>query len=544
MRVHLTTEGTYPFVVGGVSTWADLLVRGLEEREFFLTAVVDNPFHPLAFSPPRNVVLQPVPLWGSELVNEHLAVPGSWRRALRTSSKEVRGRFLPCWEPFLDALAAREASSAALGNALAGVAHFAERYDLRRALAHPAAWAALLAALRSNPLMARARCDGAIEFGRSLFRFLLPLCVPVPRCDVVHTSAAGLCALPAVVAKYRHGTPMLLTEHGIYLRERLMGLSALPLETKLLQANFFRAVTELAYREADLVTPVCGYNAAWEQSLGVEPERIRVVYNGISRHDLASLALPDGQGPPTVGYVGRIDPLKDVVTLIRAFAVVHAALPSARLRLWGPPSSTEYLGHCKDVAERLGLWSHIPGANRPVSFEGRTDQPAAAYSASDVVALSSVTEGFPYTVVESMLAARPVVSTDVGGVAEALAGISVVPGGDGREMLVEPGDPQALGRALLAVLGTPLARRVAAGLALRQRALERFDVGTFLEGYRQAYDDLAPLRGGEPRNAVPWGSTVPEGAATPDGAGPVTVGVARAVGDIGSRPALAKESAL
>lgn len=541
MRVHLTTEGTYPFVVGGVSTWADLLVRGLQEREFFLTAVVDNPFHPMAFSPPRNVVLQPVPLWGSELVNEHLAVPGSWRRALRTSGKEVRRRFLPCWEPFVDALAAREASSTALGDALAGVAHFAERYDLRRALAHPAAWAALLAALRSNPLMARARCDGAIEFGRALFRFLLPLCAPIPRCDVVHTSAAGLCALPAVVAKYRHGTPMLLTEHGIYLRERLMSLSSLPLEAKLLQANFFRAVTELAYREADLVTPVCGYNAAWERSLGVGNERIRVVYNGMSRDDLASLPVPDGHGPPTIGYVGRIDPLKDVVTLIRAFAVVHSALPSARLRLWGPASSAEYLGRCQDVAHGLGLWARAPGARSPVSFEGRTDQPAAAYAASDVVALSSVTEGFPYTVVESMLAARPVVSTDVGGVAEALAGINVVPGGDGREMLVEPGDPQALGRALLAVLGTTLAERAAAGLALRQRALTRFDVGTFLEGYRRAYDDLAPLGAeAEPGRAFP-GAGYGDGTATGHSAGTPGDLVPAVASGVGAPSAMARQ---
>jgi hypothetical protein len=86
VKIYLSTEGTYPFVVGGVSTWADLLVRGLPDHEFHVAAIVDNPFYRLAFDLPPNVTLQPVPLWGSEMAEEYLRVPGSWRRAWRTSN--------------------------------------------------------------------------------------------------------------------------------------------------------------------------------------------------------------------------------------------------------------------------------------------------------------------------------------------------------------------------------------------------------------------------------------------------------------------------
>ncbi|HET9058282.1 MAG TPA: DUF3492 domain-containing protein [Acidimicrobiales bacterium] len=508
MKIYLSTEGTYPFAMGGVSTWADLLVRGLADHEFHVAAVVDNPIHPLAFTPPSNVVVQAIPLWGSEMIDEYLAVPGSWKRALRTSTREVRKRFLPCWEPFVDVLAAHEAPTAALADNLAEVARFAERYDLRRALASPAAWSALLAGLKGNPLMARSPCNEAIEFGRALFRFLLPLCAPIPRCDVAHTSAAGLCALPAVVAKYRYGTPLLLTEHGIYLRERIMASAPKPIEEKFLLVNFFRAVTELSYREADVLAPVCAYNGRWEEDLGVQAERIQVIHNGLTRDSLAALPLapPDGT-PPTVGYVGRLDVLKDVVTLIRAFGVVRSFVPEARLRLWGPASTPEYLQRCQTVASSLGLW---PGA---VSFEGRTADLPGAYGSCHVVALSSITEGFPYTVVEAMLAGRPVVATDVGGVAEALGGIGLMPSpgaqaaarirpgpGSGpsaeetfelTDLLVEPGDPQAMARALINALTAPEQRRFATGLALRQRALDQFNVDNFLAGYRRAYASLA-----------------------------------------------------
>lgn len=490
MKIYLSTEGTYPFVVGGVSTWADLLVRGLPDHEFHVAAIVDNPFYRLAFELPPNVTLQPVPLWGSEMAEEYLRAPGSWRRAWRTSSTEVRRHFLPCWDPFISALASPEANLTALGDALAEVAKFAERHDLRRALASRATWLVLLEQLRSNALMARTSTQGAIDFGRALFRFLLPLSAPIPRCDVVHTSAAGLCVLPAVVAKYRYGTPMVLTEHGIYLRERFMALAPRRVEEKFLVVNFFRAVTELTYREADILTPVCGYNAGWEAALGVDRRRVRVIYNGSNDVALSSLPLQPPPGPPTVGYVGRIDPLKDVVTLIRAFSLVRKAVPTARLLIWGPASSQSYLAHCKKLASSLGLLGDGSGLGAPaLSFEGPTGDLPAAYGACHVIALSSVTEGFPYTVVEAMLAARPTVATDVGGVSEALGGIGM--GLSGTGLLVEPGDPWALAASLSAVLLAPEAERLSVGIALRARALERFGIAGFLSAYSEVYERLA-----------------------------------------------------
>ena len=163
------------------------------------------------------------------------------------------------------------------------------------------------------------------------------------------------------------------------------------------------------------------------------------------------------------------------------------------------------------------MGSGLGGTHAAVSFEGRTSDLPAAYGACHVMALSSVTEGFPYTVVESMLAARPVVATSVGGVSEALGDIGVGarhrreddagspdvgPIGDhhglpigspgaATRLLVDPGDPQSLARALVGVLLAPETERMATGLALRSRALERFNVSGFLHGYSQVYEDLA-----------------------------------------------------
>jgi glycosyltransferase involved in cell wall biosynthesis len=477
VKIYLSTEGTYPFVLGGVSTWVDMLVHGLPHHEFEIGALVDNPHHRVQYRPPPNVTLQPIPLWGLELAEEYLPRRDGWRRALRTSSPVVRKRFLPSWEHLVDCLAAPEADPQALGDSLSAVARFAENYDLRRALGDGAAWALLLDRLQANPIHARTGLAPAMDFARTLYRYLLPLTAPTPVCDVAHSSAAALCALPAIVAKYRYGTPLVLTEHGIYLRERLLAMSAEPFGTKLLFANFYRAVVELAYREADLITPVCGYNARWEEALGVDPARIRVIHNGV---DPARVDVwPEPDGAPTIGYVGRIDPLKDVLTLIRAFARVRVVITDARLRLWGPATSPGYLAECQAAVSSLGL-------SDVVTFEGSTNDIAAAYGSSHVIGLSSISEAFPYTAVEAMLAARPIVATDVGGVAEALGQSHC----QGTSMVFEPGDPGAMADALIAVLTASTTERRLLGGWLRNRALTLFTAQRMFDDYDDVYREL------------------------------------------------------
>ncbi|HVA03172.1 MAG TPA: GT4 family glycosyltransferase PelF [Acidimicrobiales bacterium] len=489
MKIYLSTEGTYPFVLGGVSTWVDQLVHGLPHHHFEIGALVDNPHHRIQYRPPPNVTLQPIPLWGLELAEEYLPRRAGWRRALRTSSPVVRDRFLPSWEHLVDCLAAPEADSRALGDSLSAVAHFAERYDLRRALGDAATWALLLDRLQANPIHARTGLAPAMDFARTMYRYLLPLTAATPVCDVVHSTAAALCALPAVVAKYRYGTPLVLTEHGIYLRERLLAMSAEPFGTKVLFANFYRAVVELAYREADVLTPVCAYNAGWEEALGVDPERIRVIHNGV---DPARIDVwPEPEGPPTVGFVGRIDPLKDVLTLIQAFARVRRVIRDARLRIWGPATSQSYLEKCEMTVRDLGL-------SDAVTFEGSTIDIAAAYGASHVIGLSSISEAFPYTAVEAMLAARPIVATAVGGVAEAIGPAQC----RGTGMVVEPGDPGAMAEALLAVLGASAVERGHLGEWLRSRALTLFTAQRMFDDYDDVYTSFEQARSATPEIGV------------------------------------------
>jgi hypothetical protein len=177
-----------------------------------------------------------------------------------------------------------------------------------------------------------------------------------------------------------------------------------------------------------------------------------------------------------LSWAGRIAPIKDVEGLIRAFALVREEIPDARLRLFGsaPPGGEGYRDRCRALIDSLGLTG-------VAVFEGRVDDVVDAYHAGQVVVLSSSSEGFPYTVIEAMTSGRATVSTDVGGVREAVADTGLI---------VPSRDPQALAAACVQVL-TDHELRHRLALAARARALQHFTLEQFLKVYREIYPTLA-----------------------------------------------------
>ena len=280
--------------------------------------------------------------------------------------------------------------------------------------------------------------------------------------------------LPALVSKLRFGTPFLLTEHGIYFRERVLELirsNASVLE-KVMFSNLYRAIAQAAYHLADRVAPVCEYNINWERQLGLDPSKVSVIYNGVDPTRFVPLKVRLER--PTIAWVGRIQPLKDVLTLIRAVRMLRQTVPDVLCRIYGPDTDIGYTAECRRSVEIAGLGSSI-------RFEGPVKNSAEAFSSADVAVLSSMSEGFPYTVVEAMMCARPVVATDVGGVAEAL---------DDPSLLAEPQNARSLADALSVQLRRPRRDREALGRRLRRRALEHFDEERFLLSYDHLYEDL------------------------------------------------------
>ncbi|GAA1894912.1 hypothetical protein GCM10009687_75630 [Asanoa iriomotensis] len=320
-----------------------------------------------------------------------------------------------------------------------------------------------------------------------LEHMLRPLSAPAVEADVVHASMNGLSMLVGLVAKWTHGTPLLLSEHGIYLRERYISFleEDTPHPVKVLVLNFFRCLAGGAYMACDALAPHSGYNRRWQLRNGADPDRMWTMYNGVAPESFPP-ALEE-PAEPTIVFAGRIDPLKDLHTLIRAFAVVREKLPDARLRMFGgtPHGNEAYRDSCLALIEELGL----SGA---AVLEGRIDDMVEAYHSGSIVALTSISEGFPYTVVEAMACGRAVVCTNVGGVSEAVGDAGFV---------VAPPDHVAVAEACVRLLDDEKLRHELAAKA-RDRVLERFTLAQSLDAYRNLYERLSnPELTAEPAEA-------------------------------------------
>ena len=468
MKIAMMTEGTYPHGFGGVSVWCDQLIRGMPEYTFALVALVATGAEPAVWPLPANVTsLTSVLLWGPPQAGPRGAGPLP-RRVLRGFIESLLDGSPRAQPRFAETL--RE------------LHEYAQRGNLAASLASERAVRVLSEAWRERwpgPDQAAPTLHDAVTAMRLLSHCLRPLAYPPVQADLAHAVTNGLGILPALTATWRHGTPMMITEHGVYLREQYLrhGKGPYRWPVKALYLGFMRRLCTLGYAEATTITPGNVYNRRWEERLGAEPARIRTVYNGVDPGNFpASAGEPKC---PTISWVGRIDPIKDLETLLRAFALVRAELPAARLRLFGaPPDGRDgYLRRCRELAAELGL----AGA---ASFEGRVENIRDAYDAGQIVVLSSVSEGFPYSLIEAMTCGRACVATDVGGVAEAVGDAGLV---------VPPRNPEQLAQACVALLTDDgLRRRL--GAAARARALENFTLDAAISTFDEIYSFLGSGR--------------------------------------------------
>ncbi|MFH8836033.1 GT4 family glycosyltransferase PelF [Streptomyces sp. NPDC017868] len=471
-HVTMLTEGTYPHVHGGVSTWCDQLVRGMPEVDFEILALTGSGREPVTWELPPNVTRHTAyPLWGPP---QGPAV----RRPLRGRE---RRRFLSAYESLLLALL-DPGAGCDFGTGLYELAELARQGRLTAALRSEPALRSLMwiwTMPHLPTLAARPTVHDALTATDLLEHALRPLAARISTGGVAHAVSSGLATLPALAAQHFEGVPFLLTEHGIYLRERYLGYrtEAQRWPVKALMLGFYRELNTLGYRKADLITPCNQYNRRWEERGGAPTDRIRTVYNGVDP------ALFPEAGPepetPTLSWCGRVDPIKDLETLIRAYAISRAELPELRLRLFGPvPAGNEdYLTRLEKLAAELGVADGV-------SFEGRISDVPSAYAAGSVVMLSSISEGFPFSLIEAMSCGRATVSTDVGGVREAVGDTGIV---------VPPREPAVMAAAVSALLldGT---RRAELGRRARQRVIDQFTLHRSVDGFRQIYRELAGAR--------------------------------------------------
>ena len=199
-------------------------------------------------------------------------------------------------------------------------------------------------------------------------------------------------------------------------------------------------------------------------------DRIVRVYNGttaVVRTGFESL----GKRGFTVLFVGRVAPEKAIDTLVRAVAMARVRVPDLALWIVGDGTSRtdlEALARTLDVSEHVTFW-------------GQQMETAPFFSGADVFAMSSISEGLPMSLLQSMSLGTPSILTDVDGMGEVLRLT-------GAGLLVPVGDPEAMATAMVRVAEDPDLRA-----QLSRRALtayqEHFTLERMAAGYMERYLD-------------------------------------------------------
>lgn len=206
------------------------------------------------------------------------------------------------------------------------------------------------------------------------------------------------------------------------------------------------------------------------------------IYNGLDfsrepkRHDRAAFCARVGAnvapGDIVVGAAARLDPVKDLATLVRGFAAAREGHPELKLIIAGEGPERPAL---EALAEELG----VRGA---VTLAGWLDDMEEFYSALDINSLSSLSETFPYALTEGAAYRLPTVASAVGGIPRLIE--------DGKTgFLFAPGDWEKLG-ARLAQLASDPGLRERLGAAVHERAAREFSVEATCREQRAVYEEI------------------------------------------------------
>lgn len=465
MRVCLVGEGTYPVVRGGVSTWCDQLVRGLPEVDFDIIVLTAGRAQAVYDLPPNVRSVSAVDMWGP--VPSHKAIRARQRVA-----------FEEAWEIICGHAYGR-------GGRTPRVTLDAWMMLTRHDIAERLWW--LLNDRRSLSILNAIRIRAGLEpsSGRDLAssmafvaRMIMPCAFPPVDADLVHVTSLGSSMLAALPSRGQ-GVPIVLSEHGVFFRERLMALRAAewPFLQRNMVAAFLKSMSRIGYEAATSIAPVSEFNGRWAVALGADPAKVVTIHNGVD--PVAFRPVADEPDVPTVVFVGRVDPLKDLRTLVLAVPRIVEHVPNVRIRIVGPIPTTN-----QAYAQSLTALIGELGVGDQVELTGPTTDPVAAYCSGTIAVLSSISEGFPYGALEPMACRRAVVATNVGGIPEVV--------GDAG-LLVRSRDAAGMADACARLLIDRAERRHLAEQG-RRRVEQMFTLARMIDQFRDRYAHQGQVR--------------------------------------------------
>ena len=514
----LFSEGTYPYVKGGVSSWILQLMKGLPEFTFgvcFVGAqeVMDGKKMEISYEFPPNL--------------KHLEVHYLFDKGEETKAKRKKGS-KKGFEAVAKLYNSFKSEDKAIPEMLQNIAFYTQDVTFDDFLHSERAWNFINEIYMQN-------CPDIpfVDYFWTLRNIHKPIWIlaqiveSLPKTKIYHAPSTGYAGFLGALASYTTGRPFILTEHGIYTRERKIDmLSADWVEYKkpaLLQqpeeynyikrmwVNFFDKIGVFCYHRSNYVLSLFSGAQKIQINFGAEAKRTKVIPNGVDVDTLMATIKYRAEVPkPIVTLIGRVVPIKDIKTFIRAIKIASETIPEIEGWIVGAvDEDKEYVEECQQMALSLRMKEKIQ------HFDGnKSDMTQAEIIAmpeqiklfghsnikeilphSALQTLSSISEGMPLVILEGFAAGVPCVATDVGSCKDLIAGgineddISMGIAG----AITGIANPDALAKEYIRLLDFENGEWKKAQEVALKRVQKYYRQEMFLEDYRKIYQQAQTL---------------------------------------------------
>ncbi len=443
--IMLFSEGTYPYVKGGVSSWILQLMQGLPDFTFgvcFVGAqeIVDGKKLELSYELPPNL--------------KHLEVHYLFDTTEETKAKRKKGS-----KAGFDAVAelykSFKTQDKSIPKMLQDIEFYTKDVTFDDFLHSERAWKFI-----NDIYMQNCPDIPFVDYFWTLRNIHKPIWIlaqivqNLPKTKIYHAPSTGYAGFLGALASYTNNRPFLLTEHGIYTRERKIDmLSADWVEFKkptLLQqpeeynyikrmwVNFFDKIGVFCYNRSNYVLSLFSGAQKIQINFGADAKRTRVIPNGVNVDALMQTIQYRAEIPkPIVTLIGRVVPIKDIKTFIRAIKIASEQIPDIEGWIVGAvDEDKEYVEECQQMAMSLRMkeqmqifdgnkstmtQEEIIASADKIKFFGHTNiKEILPHSALQT--LSSISEGMPLVILEGFAAGVPCIATDVGSCKDLIEG--------------------------------------------------------------------------------------------------------------------------
>ncbi|MEA3523271.1 MAG: GT4 family glycosyltransferase PelF [Campylobacterota bacterium] len=416
LDIMIFGEGTYPYIRGGVSSWIHQLITGMPDLKFgiiFLGSIKSD-YGEILYELPDNLVHLEV----HYLFDEDIDVEDKGAQTKRRDDIEEFENVEMLYQTF-------KKSNSGIPDIMKNVDFYEKEVTHEHFLHSRQSWSFINEKYYEN-------CSDVpfIDYfwtvkniHRPIWK-LASIVKKLPKCKIFHSPSTGYAGFLGALASYDSDKPFILTEHGIYTRERKIDMLTAdwidfkkptllkqPEEfnyIKKMWVSFFEKIGEFSYTRANPILSLFSGARDIQIAFGADETKALVVPNGVDVDGLRQCYLARTENvPKVITLIGRVVSIKDIKTFIRSIRIVANIIPDIEAWVVGPmDEDEEYAAECENMVNTLGLSSNFYFKG----FQNIKD----ILPKTGLLTLTSISEGMPLTILEGYAAGVPCVATDVG----------------------------------------------------------------------------------------------------------------------------------